>query len=245
MSTVKLLIQPIIRVSWISIKSLPHLRLSGTSICGNGAVQTWLNILKLNVHNMILPTPYWNLLVRRYHHFPHGVFLYSGGTVAVYTLLRLSVIVGSIRGRPRIAYCTDGFEFLDDDLPFSMSGNSDSDEDDRDFVTTLRKFLMPVFCLLTVLVNWGQPMVIAAKLTFLLYATRPTPLSVYLVVEQPCYAKNVQVEDWVFLCIARVELDDQNVTLLGILGSWWMLPCSSLLEPWKELYQHSTMRNEE
>ena len=54
---------------------------------------------------------------------------------------------------------------------------------------------------------------------------------------QPCYAKKVEVEDYMFLCLARVELNDQNLTLLGILGSWWVLPLSS----WQEAF--SMLRN--
>lgn len=83
-----------------------------------------------------------------------------------------------------ILYSIAGFEFLPDDHDFDMLDYSDSDEDRHALVTALRKFLVLVFFLGTVLVNWGQPIVIAAKITLILYTTKPSPFSVYLVVEQ-------------------------------------------------------------
>ncbi|KAG6716048.1 hypothetical protein I3842_04G027800 [Carya illinoinensis] len=38
------------------------------------------------------------------------------------------------------------------------------------------------------------------------------------------YAKNVEVQDYKLLCIARVELKEEKFTLVGILGGWWALP---------------------
>lgn len=44
------------------------------------------------------------------------------------------------------------------------------------------------------------------------------------------YAKKVEVEDYKILCLARVELNNREFTLIGILGSWWVLPWSTSQE---------------
>ncbi|XP_031286545.1 uncharacterized protein LOC116145244 isoform X3 [Pistacia vera] len=40
------------------------------------------------------------------------------------------------------------------------------------------------------------------------------------------YANKVEVQDYMLLCLARVEVIDQKLTLVGILGGWWALPSS-------------------
>ena len=73
-----------------------------------------------------------------------------------------------------------------DDHEFDKLDSSDSDEDRRALLTILRRLMVPVFFLLTVLMNWGHPGVIAAKVTLILYTTKHSPFSVYLFVEQVC-----------------------------------------------------------
>lgn len=41
---------------------------------------------------------------------------------------------------------------------------------------------------------------------------------------QPLYARKVEVEDFKLLCLAKVEVQDQKFTLVGILGGWWPVP---------------------
>ncbi|XP_027158729.1 uncharacterized protein LOC113760095 [Coffea eugenioides] len=255
MYTARFLMQPILRGSLASVKSpysyLYHPNFPAVMRGDHGNLQKWLNAIKAKVHRTV-PSPYWNLIFRKYKH-NFGDYCNTGGKFTVRTIFGLSLVVGSISIWPRIAYCTDGFEFSVDDHEFDKLDSSDSDEDRRALLTILRRLMVPVFFLLTVLMNWGHPGVIAAKVTLILYTTKPSPFSVYLFVEQlrhqairqhpfiykimPCYAKKVEVEDYMFLCLARVELNDQNLTLLGILGSWWVLPPSS----WQEAF--SMLRN--
>ncbi|KAL3529684.1 hypothetical protein ACH5RR_009006 [Cinchona calisaya] len=240
MYTTRLLIQPILRASITSIK-FPYSHLSHTKfpwvLRGDyGPLQKWLNAVNAKVHkHKSVPNPYWNLIFRKYHHF--GNFCSSRVRFTLSTIFGLSVTVGSIYTWPCIAYCTDGFEFVVDDHELGILDCSDSDEDHRALLTILRRLLVPVFFLLTILVNWGHPGVIAAKVTLILYTTKPSLFSVYLFVEQSCYARKVEVEDYLFICLARVELNYQKLILLGILGSWWVLPLSS----WQEAF--SMLRN--
>ncbi|CAH9122661.1 unnamed protein product [Cuscuta epithymum] len=44
------------------------------------------------------------------------------------------------------------------------------------------------------------------------------------------YANKVEVEDYEIFCLATVELKEQKFTVVGFLGSWWVLPVSSSRE---------------
>lgn len=41
---------------------------------------------------------------------------------------------------------------------------------------------------------------------------------------QSLYAKKVEVQDYKLLCLAKVELKEETISLVGILGGWWNLP---------------------
>lgn len=43
---------------------------------------------------------------------------------------------------------------------------------------------------------------------------------------QTIYANKVEVQDYKLLCLARVQVIDQKMTLVGILGGWWAVPSS-------------------
>ncbi|OVA20764.1 hypothetical protein BVC80_887g49 [Macleaya cordata] len=45
---------------------------------------------------------------------------------------------------------------------------------------------------------------------------------------QSLYAKKVDVEDYMLLCLANVEFRGRKITLIGILGSWWVLRSTPL-----------------
>ncbi|XP_060188818.1 uncharacterized protein LOC132617761 isoform X2 [Lycium barbarum] len=138
-----------------------------------------------------------------------------------------------------------GFDGLLDDHHLGLFSDSNS-EDRRSLFMSLRKLVVPLLLVITVLMNWGHPMIITAKVTLILLTTKPSPLSVYVLVEQLrhqavrqqpfiykfklLYAKKVEVADYLFLSLAKVELKDQEFILVGILGSWWSLPVSS----WQE-----------
>ncbi|KAJ4972738.1 hypothetical protein NE237_005912 [Protea cynaroides] len=36
----------------------------------------------------------------------------------------------------------------------------------------------------------------------------------------------MHVEDYKLFCLARIEIRDQKITLIGILGSWWVIQSS-------------------
>lgn len=60
-------------------------------------------------------------------------------------------------------------------------------------------------------------------------------ISVSSFILQPLYAKQVEVEDYKFLCVARVELQDQKFTLIGIMGNWWVLQLAPCLDTFSVL----------
>ncbi|KAK8332038.1 hypothetical protein V6Z11_A10G115100 [Gossypium hirsutum] len=72
--------------------------------------------------------------------------------------------------------------------------------------------------------------------------TKPSPSSIYLFIEKLCYgymrqkphfykckalhASKVEVQDYKLFCLAIVEIGDEKIRLIGILGGWWSLPSS-------------------
>ncbi|CAI0456152.1 unnamed protein product [Linum tenue] len=152
-----------------------------------------------------------------------------------------SIVICSVTCSPAVAYAMDGVDILmdDDREPFDAS---DRDEFAHAAWMVIRKLWLPAFFVLTIVSNWNNPIVLFTKGVLLLLATRPSPLTVYLFVEQLCnqskrqephsfwtkslYAKKVEVQDYKFLCIAAVEVRDRRFTLVGILGGWWVLPLS-------------------
>jgi len=40
------------------------------------------------------------------------------------------------------------------------------------------------------------------------------------------YVKNVKVKDYKVLCLAKVELRDVDLDVIGILGGWWVFQTS-------------------
>ncbi|KAK2661716.1 hypothetical protein Ddye_000290 [Dipteronia dyeriana] len=165
----------------------------------------------------------------------------SGGKSTA-SMFGASVIIGSVSFQPHFAFAMDDHDILFDDYHGELSGASTMEESSLAFWAFVRKFWLPAFFLFTVLINWGHPIMLATKIIVLLFSTRPSPLSVYLYIDQLCqqsvrqkphlyifkslYAKKVEVQDYKLLCIATVEVADQKLTLVGILGGWWALPSS-------------------
>lgn len=71
-----------------------------------------------------------------------------------------------------------------DDDQMNLIDGSGMEEDRHAVLTLVKKLLVPAFLFLTVLTNWGHPVLIAAKVTIILFSTKPSPFSVYLFVEQ-------------------------------------------------------------
>lgn len=75
-------------------------------------------------------------------------------------------------------------DVLLDDYRVELSDGSNGQEDPFAFWTFIRKFWLPAFFILTVLINWEHPFLLGTKIFLLLISTKPSPLSVYLYVEQ-------------------------------------------------------------
>jgi hypothetical protein len=158
----------------------------------------------------------------------------------------VSVALGSICLGPHMVHAMDGFDILGHDHRVGLPSPTDEEEDPQDVLVMVRKLMLPAFLFVTVLVNWGHPIILVAKIILILFGTKPRPFSVYLFIEQlrqqfihrqpllykikSLYAKKVEVEDYKVLCLARVELNNREFTLIGILGSWWVLPWSTSRE---------------
>lgn len=196
---------------------------------------TWVSTLRPKVHGS-LPKPCWKLFLQKYHSLIQD-YRPSNSSFMIRGILGLSVLTGSVNLRPQIGYCSNV-----DDHPVGMLDKFHPDEDRRALLSILRKLIVPIVLFTTVLMNWGHPIVIAAKVALILFTTKPSPLSVHLYVEelrhqsvwrlpftypfQRYFDEEVEVEDYMFLCLARVKLKGKKLALVGILGTWWALPLS-------------------
>ncbi|EXC20320.1 hypothetical protein L484_020540 [Morus notabilis] len=164
----------------------------------------------------------------------------SRSTTRIGCILAVSAVFGSIIFRPHVSYAMDGLDILghDDIEPWHAS---DEEENPHALWKFAKKFWLPVFFFLTVLSHLDDPVtIIALKVILFLLSTKPSPFSVYVFVNEFChqlmrqephlynikslYAHKVEVQDYKLLCLARVEVKDQEFTLVGILGGWWALP---------------------
>ncbi|XP_058091892.1 uncharacterized protein LOC131237872 isoform X4 [Magnolia sinica] len=157
----------------------------------------------------------------------------SGKKMGAGSIVGLSVLIGSTELYPTIAYAMDENEILAEEhrADFWDASGCLEDEDPHTFWPWARKCWLPALLVLTVVMGWEHPLTLAIKVALFLFSTKPSPLSVYLFIEQAFYAKKVEVEDYKLLCLARVELRDKKITLMGILGSWWVLQSSPSPSP--------------
>lgn len=183
----------------------------------------------------------WKSYVQRYIHKSN--ICNSGSEFSMGRLCGMSIVVGSVGLWPRYASSMDVYETSPDDHRTSF-GASDSDENPPAILILVKKLLVPIVLLYIVWMNWGHPAIIAAKAILILLSTKPSPLSVYVLIDKwqrqykdqhpllykfkSLYAKKVEVEDYTFLCVARVEVNDQKFTLIGIMGGWWVFERTSM-----------------
>lgn len=78
-----------------------------------------------------------------------------------------------------------GQDILVDDRDFS-GGSSNVGKDFPLIWIYVRKLWLPAFFFLTVLVNWDHPIILMTKVVLFLFSTKPSPLSVYVFIEQVC-----------------------------------------------------------
>lgn len=154
------------------------------------------------------------------------------------SILGVSFMIGSLCFSHQVVYAMDGQDILVDDREFF----DDTERNPPVLWIFVRKLWLPAFFLLTVLMNWDHPIILMTKVALFLISTKPSPLSVYVFVEELChqsmrqepylyllkslYANKVEVQDYKFFCLAKVEVKGQKLTLVGVLGGWWALPLS-------------------
>ncbi|KAK6256433.1 hypothetical protein SCA6_017738, partial [Theobroma cacao] len=135
-----------------------------------------------------------------------------------------------------------GLDILVDDYHIESFDASEGEDDRHKLWMLMKKLWLPVFFVFTILVNWDNPSAVAIRVLLFLLSTKPSPSSIYLFVERLCHgymhhkphfyiykslhASNVEVQDYKLLCIAKVEIGDQKLRVIGILGGWWTLPSS-------------------
>ncbi|KAJ9135341.1 hypothetical protein P3X46_032535 [Hevea brasiliensis] len=192
--------------------------------------KSWMKQLKPTVQN---PCSKFQCKMNIHTQYVRNVYL-SG------SILGVSFMIGSIGFSHQVVYAMDGQDILVDDREFLDA--SDTERNPPMLWIFVRKLWLPAFFFLTVLVNWDHPIILLTKVALFLLSTKPSPLSVYVFVEQLChqsmrqepylyllkslYANKVEVQDYKLFCLATVAVKDQTITLVGVLGGWWVLPLS-------------------
>lgn len=155
------------------------------------------------------------------------------------TFISISVIFGSLHHWPHITFSLDGGDTAKNDERAEMWDEPNPEDSPKAFWALARKLWLPIFFLVTVLLNWDHPIELAMRSILFLLSTKPSPLSVYLPIEKLCSqpmhqdsdlyrlkslcAKKVEVQDYKFFCLAKIESTGQKYILVGILGGWWPL----------------------
>ncbi|CAK9161775.1 unnamed protein product [Ilex paraguariensis] len=147
-------------------------------------LKTWIKFLE-PVLRTRAPTSHW---IRRLYlptfQYRRPNLYNSGLEFGMRTIFGVSFLVGSISLWPRVAYAMDGFDIWGDNHRDDLLAASGSEEDPHTILTFARKLFVPVFLFATVFMNWGHPIILAAKVILILLGTKPSPFSVYLFIEQ-------------------------------------------------------------
>ncbi|RZC59202.1 hypothetical protein C5167_006507 [Papaver somniferum] len=167
-------------------------------------------------------------------------FSFSGGKLSLRSIFGVSIVTGYLSLRPQVSYAMDDEhqeknlwgapEFFEEDDPYT-------------FLALVRKLWLPALLVMNVVMSWDHPFTLVLKIVLSLFSTKPSALSIYLFVEKlrhqsmredpmyifkSFYAKKVDVEDYLLLCLANVEFGDRKINLIGIMGSWWVLSSTPL-----------------
>ncbi|XP_048128942.1 uncharacterized protein LOC115751099 isoform X2 [Rhodamnia argentea] len=100
------------------------------------------------------------------------------------TFISTSVIIGSVHPWPHFAFSLDGEDTVKNDEQAKMCDESNLEDSPKAFWTLARKLWLPIFFLITVLLNWDHPIELAMRSLLFLLSTKPSPLSVYLPIEK-------------------------------------------------------------
>lgn len=161
---------------------------------------------------------------------------FTGRKIFAGSFLGLSAATALMCGQPVVAHAMD-------DHYGDLGGPTGYLKDDLNtFWSLTRKFELPILLLVTVWLGWRHPITLVINIALLLLCTKPSPLSIYMFIEQLrerdmrkdpspfkakfLYVKNVKVDDYKVLCLAKVELRDVKLDVIGILGGWWVFQTS-------------------
>lgn len=168
------------------------------------------------------------------------VYHSSGCKLPLDTLFGLSIAAGFLSSLPAYA-------LAERDQPEKVLDQTITpgkwEEGQSKILSWGRKLWIPMLLVMTVVMGWNYPVSLAVNIVFLLLSTKPTPSSIYLWVEEwrqqnlPLRhgfdwlklgpALHVEVHDYKLLCLAQVTSINQKLTMIGILGEWWILHSSS------------------
>ncbi|XP_022750565.1 uncharacterized protein LOC111299571 isoform X2 [Durio zibethinus] len=202
-----------------------------------GPLKTWVQSIEPKLQKRASKFEYKLNIQRKYVQD----FCLSGSR-NVRSIFGVPVVVGAVYCWPRFTHAMDGLDIFVDDYNLESLDASEEVDDRHKLWLLMRKLWLPVFFLFTVLVNWDNPFAVATRILVFLLSTKPSPSSIYLFVERlrhgymrqnphfyrfnSLHASKVEVQDYKLLCLAKVEIGDQKLRLIGILGSWWSLPSS-------------------
>lgn len=159
------------------------------------------------------------------------------------TLFGFSIASGVLSSLPEYALAERDQTAKALDQSHQISSAGKWDEGQSKILSWARKLWIPMLLVMTVVMGWNYPVSLAVNIVFLLLSTKPTPSSIYLWVEEwrqqnllvshgfdwlklgP--ALHVEVHDYKLLCLAQVTSINQKLTMIGILGEWWILHSSS------------------
>jgi len=182
----------------------------------------------------------WCQLNSKLQDLAQRVYRSPGCKLPLGTFFGLSIATGVLGSLPEYA-------LAERDQPGKVLDLTNStgkwDEGQSKILSWARKLWIPMLLLMTVVMGWNYPVSLAVNIVFLLFSTKPTPSSIYLWVEEwrqqnllishgfdwlklgP--ALHVEVHDYKLLCLAQVTSINQKLTMIGILGEWWILHSSS------------------
>ncbi|XP_021299165.1 uncharacterized protein LOC110427861 [Herrania umbratica] len=202
-----------------------------------GPLRTWAESMEPTLQNRASKFEHKLNIYRKYVQD----FCLSGNRNAR-SIFGVSVVFGVVYCWSRFTYAMDGLDILVDDYHIESFDASEGEDDRHKLWMLMKKLWLPVFFIFTILVNWDNPFAVAIRVLLFLLSTKPSPSSIYLFVERLCHgymhhkphfyickslhANKVEVQDYKLLCIAKVEIGDQKLHLIGILGGWWTLPSS-------------------
>ncbi|KAL1077440.1 hypothetical protein V6Z11_D10G095300 [Gossypium hirsutum] len=184
-------------------------------------LKTWVHIFETKLQSRASKFEYMLSIQRKY--VQDCCF---SGSRHMRSIFDASVMFGAVYCWSHISHAMDGLDIFADDNHLESFDASEGEDDRHKLWLLMRKLWLPLFFIFTVLVNWDNPFAVITRILLFLLSTKPSPSSIYLFVEKALHASKVEVQDYKLLCLAIVEIGDEKIRLIGILGGWWSLPSS-------------------